>query len=132
MEEPLQRAEAMRQACMAAALQAYEEAGLSGLCQEGRWEYAMDVMRGLPLRPLVQALHAVSPVPRCVPQGEDSPGQALGAEDNPHSGSGKAQACSRLKPRAPPAPCQSCPARPLQTVRSGTSSPDDPDPRARW
>ena len=49
-------------------------------------------MRGLPLRPLVQALHAVSPVPRCVPQGEDSPGQALGAEDNPHSGSGKAQA----------------------------------------
>ncbi len=92
MEEPLQMAEAMRQACMAAALQAYEEAGLSGLCQEGRWEYAMDAMRGLPLRPLVQARHAVSPVPRCVPQGEDSPGQALGAEDNPHSGSGKAQA----------------------------------------
>jgi hypothetical protein len=37
MEELLQRAEAVRQACMAAALQASEEAGLSGLCQEGRW-----------------------------------------------------------------------------------------------
>jgi hypothetical protein len=52
MEEPLQMVEAVRQACMAAALQAYEEAGLSGLCQEGRWEYAMDAMRRLNLRPV--------------------------------------------------------------------------------
>ena len=41
MEEPLQLAEAVRQACIAAALWAYEDAGLSGLCQEGRWEYAV-------------------------------------------------------------------------------------------
>jgi hypothetical protein len=92
MEEPLQMAEALRQACIAAALQAYEDAGLSGLCQEGRWAYAVDAMRGLNLRPLVQALHAVSPVPRCLPQGEGAPGQVLGAEENPHSGSGTAQA----------------------------------------
>jgi hypothetical protein len=56
MDEQLQRAEAVRQACIAAALRAYEDGGLSGLCQEGRWEYAVDAMRGLHLRPLVQAL----------------------------------------------------------------------------
>ena len=77
MEEPLQMAEAVRQACIAAALQAYEDAGLSGLCQEGRWEYAVDAMRSLNLRPLVQALPAVSPVPRCFPHGEGAPGPAL-------------------------------------------------------
>jgi hypothetical protein len=56
MDEHVQRAEAVRQACLAAALQAYEDAGISGLCHEGRWEYAVDAMRRLPLRPLVQAL----------------------------------------------------------------------------
>jgi hypothetical protein len=56
MEEHVQRAEAVRQACIAAALQAYEDAGVSGLYHEGRWEYAVDAMRRLPLRPLVQAL----------------------------------------------------------------------------
>ena len=49
-------AEAVRQACMTAALQAYDEAGVRGLCHEGRWEYAVDAMRGLPLRPLIEAL----------------------------------------------------------------------------
>ncbi len=92
MEEPLQMAEAVRQACIASAQQAYEDAGLSGLCREGRWEYAVDAMRGLHLHPLVQALHAVSPVPRCFPHGEGSPGLVRGAEESPHSGSGKAQA----------------------------------------
>ena len=56
MHNPLQIAEVVRQACVAAALQAYEDAGLSGLCHEGRWEYAVDAMRGLPLRPLLQTL----------------------------------------------------------------------------
>jgi hypothetical protein len=55
MEEQLQLAEAVRQACIAAALRAYEEAGLSGLCHDGRWEYAVDAMRGMNLRPLIQA-----------------------------------------------------------------------------
>jgi hypothetical protein len=54
MEEQLELAEAVRQACIAAALRAYEEAGLSGLCHDGRWEYAVDAMRGMNLRPLVQ------------------------------------------------------------------------------
>jgi hypothetical protein len=56
MNAYMQTAEAVQQACIAAALQAYEDAGVSGLCHEGRWEYAVDAMRGLPLRPLVQAL----------------------------------------------------------------------------
>ena len=56
MHNPLQRAEVVRQACVVAALQAYKDARLSGLCHEGRWEYAVDAMRGLPLRPLIEAL----------------------------------------------------------------------------
>jgi hypothetical protein len=56
MEESLQIAEAVRQACIDAALRAYEDAGCSGLCHEGRWEYAVDAMRGMDLRLLVQAL----------------------------------------------------------------------------
>jgi hypothetical protein len=56
MDKYMQMAEVVRQACITAALQAYEDAGLSGLCHEGRWEYAVDAMRGLPLRRLAQAL----------------------------------------------------------------------------
>ena len=42
MDVHMQMAEAVRQACLAAALQAYKDAGLSGLCHEGRWECAVD------------------------------------------------------------------------------------------
>ena len=56
MDVDMQMGEAVRQACIAAALQAYDDAGVSGLCHEGRWEYAVDAMRGLPLRPLIEAL----------------------------------------------------------------------------
>ena len=56
MDVHMQMAEAVRQACLAAALQAYEDAGLSGLCHEGRWECAVDAIRARPLRPLVHAL----------------------------------------------------------------------------
>jgi hypothetical protein len=56
MDEPLQIAEVVRQACLAAALCAYEDAGLSGLCPEGRWECAVDAIRAMPLRPLLQGL----------------------------------------------------------------------------
>ena len=56
MDAHMQTAEVVHQACIAAALQAYEDAGVRGLCHEGRWAYAVDAMRRLPLRPLVQAL----------------------------------------------------------------------------
>ena len=44
-------ADAARRALIHAALTAYEDAGLSGLCAEGRWEAAVDAMRQLDLSP---------------------------------------------------------------------------------
>jgi len=61
MDDNLKIAEAVRQACLTAALQAYEDAGMSGLCVEGRWEYVIDVLRYLELRTIVQQC---SPVER--------------------------------------------------------------------
>lgn len=42
-------AEAVRQACIDAALTAYEEAGVLGLCAEGRWEAAVSAIQSLDL-----------------------------------------------------------------------------------
>ncbi len=47
-------AEQLRQACLTAALNAYEEGGLLGLCQQGRFELAMDAIRRLDLAPFVE------------------------------------------------------------------------------
>ena len=55
-DEQLWIARAVHMACIEAALQAYEDAGLSGLCHEGRWECAVDAMRGLDLHTLLQTL----------------------------------------------------------------------------
>lgn len=49
MDEAQAIAEMVRQACIEAALRAYEEGGISGLCAEGRWELAIDAMRSLDL-----------------------------------------------------------------------------------
>lgn len=46
-------AQAVREACVEAALRAYEEAGISGLCHEGRWEIAIDAVRNLDLAALI-------------------------------------------------------------------------------
>jgi hypothetical protein len=56
MEEALRLAQAVRDACLMATLQAYEDAGISGLCHEGRWECAVDALRTLDLQTLVQTL----------------------------------------------------------------------------
>ena len=45
-------AEAVRAACLETAVLAYEDAGLRGLCQEGRWEHALAAIRRLDLRML--------------------------------------------------------------------------------
>lgn len=42
-------AEAVRAACLAAAVAAYEDAGIQGLCPEGRWEAAVAAIRRLDL-----------------------------------------------------------------------------------
>jgi hypothetical protein len=49
----------VREACVRAALDAYEQAGFSGLCAEGRWEVAVDAMRSLDLDAVVQELPEV-------------------------------------------------------------------------
>src|SRR5947209_15383919 len=56
MEAHVQRAAAVRQTCIAAALQASDETGISGLGHEGCWDEAVEALRRLPLRLLVQAL----------------------------------------------------------------------------
>ena len=42
-------AESVRAACLDAALQAYEDAGIRGLCADGRWEAALAAIRQLDL-----------------------------------------------------------------------------------
>ncbi len=55
MDDKTRIAEAVRQACLKAASDAYEQAGISGLCGEGRWEIALDAIRQLDVAKLVQA-----------------------------------------------------------------------------
>lgn len=50
MTAPSPLAEAVRRACIEAALAAYEDAGVSGLCAEGRWEAAVSAMQSLDLK----------------------------------------------------------------------------------
>ena len=47
--DPRELAEQVRAALVAAALAAYEDAGVRGLCAEGAWEVAVDRMRALDL-----------------------------------------------------------------------------------
>jgi hypothetical protein len=44
----------IRDACLEAALQAYEDAGMQGLCAEGRWEAAVSALRMLDIAALVR------------------------------------------------------------------------------
>ena len=57
-EQPL--AEAVRAACIKAALAAYEEGGVLGLCAEGRWEYAISAMQQLNMAEVLDASTAIS------------------------------------------------------------------------
>lgn len=59
MSSELQLAEAVRVACMRAALEAYESAGISGLCAEGRWELAVQAIRILDLQQIVNEIQEV-------------------------------------------------------------------------
>ena len=46
-------AEKIREACAKEFIRAYEEAGIKGLCEEGRIEYAVDAVRSLKLEEIV-------------------------------------------------------------------------------
>jgi hypothetical protein len=54
MNDKTRLAEAIRTACLEAALRAYEDAGISGLCEEGRWECAVQAIKGVDLSALIQ------------------------------------------------------------------------------
>ena len=51
--DPSDLAEQVRAAVLAAALAAYEDAGMRGVCTEGAWEVALGAMRTLDLSRLV-------------------------------------------------------------------------------
>ncbi len=53
-EEKRRIAEAVREACLRAAQENYELAGLSGLCEEGRWEMVVDALRSLDVGLILQ------------------------------------------------------------------------------
>ena len=55
MNDRTKLAETIRTACLEAALRAYEDAGISGLCEEGRWECAVQAIKGVDLSALVPA-----------------------------------------------------------------------------
>lgn len=46
----------IRDACLAAAKDAYEAAGISGLCAEGRWENALGAVETLDLSVALRSL----------------------------------------------------------------------------
>jgi hypothetical protein len=51
-------AEAVRGACVRVALDAHEDAGVRGLCEAGRWECAVQALRGLDLGGVLAAAAA--------------------------------------------------------------------------
>ncbi|WP_233279512.1 acetyltransferase [Acidihalobacter yilgarnensis] len=65
-------AERVRTACREAAVAAYEEAALRGLCAEGALEYALDAIRRLDLETVIET--SVSPespeLPGCEPSSD--------------------------------------------------------------
>ena len=53
-------AKRIRDACLEALLQAYEDAGVQGLCAEGRWEAAVGALKTVELAPLLREFNTVS------------------------------------------------------------------------
>jgi len=55
-DEQRRNAEAIKAACLKAAIEAYEEAKMSGLCQEGAWELAVDAIKSLDVETVLRQL----------------------------------------------------------------------------
>jgi len=53
-QDLLRIAEAVRNACLTAALESYEEASMRGLCHEGAWECAIGAIRSLDMKRLLE------------------------------------------------------------------------------
>ena len=54
--DPEVLAKRIRDACLEALLQAYEDAGVQGLCAEGRWEAAVSALRTLNLAQVLREI----------------------------------------------------------------------------
>ena len=55
MADPRDIAEAVRRACLEAALEAYDDAQIRGLCREGAWEVAIEAVRSLDVAAVIAA-----------------------------------------------------------------------------
>ena len=53
-------AKRIRQACLEAIIQAYDDGGMQGLCAEGRWELAVGALRTVDLTPLLRDFRQAS------------------------------------------------------------------------
>jgi hypothetical protein len=56
-------AKRIRDACLEAVVGAYDDAGIQGLCAEGRWEAAVGALRTLDLAPVLREFQ--QPVSDC-------------------------------------------------------------------
>jgi hypothetical protein len=56
-ERDRRMAEAVRTACLEAAVEAWEQGGMSGLCVEGRWDLALDRLRSLDLEAVIREMN---------------------------------------------------------------------------
>jgi hypothetical protein len=53
-EDKEEAAEKIREECLKEFIRAYEEAGIKGLCEEGRIEYAVDSVKSLNLNKILK------------------------------------------------------------------------------
>ena len=58
--DPTHIAESTRQACIQAALTAFEDASMNGLCCEGAWESTVGAMQQLDLREILRSVAPIS------------------------------------------------------------------------
>ncbi|RMF54858.1 MAG: acetyltransferase [Calditrichaeota bacterium] len=52
-DQKIQIAMSVKNACLETLIEAYEEAKMSGLCQEGAWEVAVDAVKSLSLEKVI-------------------------------------------------------------------------------
>ena len=57
-------AKRIRDACLEALLQAYEDAGVQGLCAEGRWEAAVGALKTVELAPCCVSSNTLQQIDR--------------------------------------------------------------------
>lgn len=62
----------VRRACLDAALDAYEDGGIQGLCEQGRWELVVQRLRSLDVDGIVRGWEEVDDAERSTGAGESS------------------------------------------------------------